>query len=63
MDRVTEVMFNDGLLTPDSAKAMVDSRAAQFDMAIIAESARWGDAKRTAPMADCLQYDIKPVPI
>lgn len=49
MDRVTELTFNDGLLTPDNTKAMIDARAAEFDMAIIAESARWGDAQRNAP--------------
>ncbi|MCA9200466.1 MAG: lamin tail domain-containing protein, partial [Planctomycetales bacterium] len=48
-DRVYEVFFNDGLLTPDNAKAIVDARAAQIDQAIIAESARWGDAKRGTP--------------
>ena len=48
-DRVYEVMFNDGLLTSDHAKAIIDSRASEFDMAIIAESARWGDAKQSSP--------------
>ena len=48
-DRVYQHMFNDGFLTVDNAKALVDSRAAEFDMAIIAESARWGDAKRSTP--------------
>ena len=48
-DRVYETMFNDGFLTAANAKAIIDSRAAEFDMAIIAESARWGDAKRSTP--------------
>ncbi len=49
MDRVTELTFNGGLLTPEVTTAMIDSRAAEFDTAIIAESARWGDAQRTTP--------------
>lgn len=48
-DRVYESMFNDGILTPEKSKALIDSRAAEFDMAIIAESARWGDSKRSTP--------------
>ena len=48
-DRVYEVLFNDGLLTAENAKAVIDSRASEFDMAIIAESARWGDAKQSSP--------------
>ncbi len=48
-DRVYELMFNDGPLTPERAKEVVDARASQFDLAIIAESARWGDAKRGNP--------------
>ena len=49
MDRVTELVAPDGLLQPENTTAMIDSRAAEFDMAIIAESARWGDAKRSSP--------------
>jgi len=45
-DRIAELVLNDGLLTTDNVNAMIDSRAAEIDMAIIAESARWGDAKR-----------------
>ncbi|MDG2385534.1 MAG: Ig-like domain-containing protein [Pirellulaceae bacterium] len=48
-DRVYTHLFNDGLLTPDQAKGVINSRAAEFDQAIIAESARWGDAKRSSP--------------
>ena len=49
MDRVTAQLFNDGLLTPENANAIIDTRASQIDSAIIAESARWGDAQRDAP--------------
>ena len=38
-DRVYELMFNDGLLTAENAKAMINSRTAEIDQAIIAESA------------------------
>ena len=48
-DRVHELFYNDGLLTAENAKDMIDARAAEFDLAIIAESARWGDAKRSTP--------------
>jgi len=36
----------DGLLSLDSARYYVRQRAEEIDMAIIAESARWGDSKR-----------------
>lgn len=42
IDRVQEVLFNDGFLTGENAVALLNSRAAQIDQAIIAESARWG---------------------
>ncbi|HUS91547.1 MAG TPA: lamin tail domain-containing protein [Phycisphaerae bacterium] len=45
-DRVQKHLFNDGVLTPERAVALLNERAAQIDSAIIAESARWGDAKR-----------------
>ena len=48
-DRVSEVFFNDGELTDVNASAKIDARAEQIDMAIIAESARWGDQKSSTP--------------
>lgn len=42
-DRVQQLMYNGGLLTPASAKAIYAARVAEIDRAIIAESARWGD--------------------
>ncbi|MFO0912375.1 MAG: lamin tail domain-containing protein [Pirellulales bacterium] len=45
-DRVYSRLFNDGPLTPENARALLESRAAEINMAIIAESARWGDSKR-----------------
>lgn len=49
MDRVYETLFNDGVLSPGQANALIDSRASEIDMAIIAESARWGDSRRGTP--------------
>ena len=48
-DAVYNRLFNDGPLAPQNALATLDARAAQIDMAIIAESARWGDAQRGSP--------------
>ncbi|MHC4582469.1 MAG: CotH kinase family protein, partial [Planctomycetota bacterium] len=48
-DRVHKYFWNDGLLTaaPNIQRWM--TRADQIDLAIIAESARWGDAQRHPP--------------
>lgn len=48
-DRVHRYFFNNGLLTPAQAAANLLSRTEEIDMAIIAESARWGDAKVSEP--------------
>ncbi|MBN1816035.1 MAG: CotH kinase family protein, partial [Sedimentisphaerales bacterium] len=42
-DQVHKHFFNEGVLTPDHAKALCLRRAAEIDLAIIGESARWGD--------------------
>lgn len=39
-------LFNNGVLTPAGAESLFMARAAEIDMAVIAESARWGDAQR-----------------
>ena len=49
-DRAYQHMFNDGAMTEAATKAQLDLRAAQIEMAIIAESARWGDAKTSTPL-------------
>ncbi|NIP51143.1 MAG: hypothetical protein GWN67_04240, partial [Phycisphaerae bacterium] len=41
-DHVQKHLFNGGLLTPEVAIARIDKRANQIDVAVIAESARWG---------------------
>jgi hypothetical protein len=48
MDRAYQQLTKGGMLNPESAADLYKSRAAQIDQAIIAESARWGDAK-TSP--------------
>ncbi|TWT35938.1 CotH protein [Posidoniimonas corsicana] len=49
VDRVYELMFNDGPLTASASIARMTERAGQVGPAIIAESARWGDSKRATP--------------
>jgi hypothetical protein len=44
-DHVHRHFHNDGLMTLDNCRDRILKRAYQIDMAIIAESARWGDAK------------------
>ena len=45
-DRAYMHFFNDGVFTPHKAEERFMERAKQIETAIIAESARWGDAKR-----------------
>jgi hypothetical protein len=42
-DHVYKHFFNRGCMTPEKATALFLSRAKEIEMAIIAESARWGD--------------------
>ncbi len=42
-DRVQQLLYNDGVLTPTAARATYTARAQEIDRAIIGESARWGD--------------------
>jgi hypothetical protein len=48
-DRVYRHFFNDGVMTPTAAAGLVTARKDTIDLAVIAESARWGDAKVTKP--------------
>jgi hypothetical protein len=48
-DRVQKFCFNGGVLTPTTAQNRYNARANQINMAIIAESARWGDSKVSTP--------------
>ncbi len=47
-DRAHRAFFNGGALTPEVSAARLMSRANEIDLAVIAESARWGDTN-TAP--------------
>jgi hypothetical protein len=44
-DRVYRHFFNHGALTADKCRERLAARAEEIDQAVIAESARWGDAK------------------
>jgi hypothetical protein len=48
-DRVQKHCFNDGALTPAAAAARWKKRANEVDLAVIAESARWGYYRRNPP--------------
>jgi hypothetical protein len=49
-DRAHQHLLNEGTLTPARATELLQMRAAEIDLAIIAESARWGASKRTEPL-------------
>jgi hypothetical protein len=48
-DRVQKHFFDDGALTPSAVEARWMKRAHEIDLAIIAESARWGAYRRSPP--------------
>lgn len=48
-DRVYKHFFNDGALTVEANIRRWNQRREEIDLAIIAESARWGDAKTNPP--------------
>ena len=48
-DHVYKRFFNDGVMTPGAAAGLLSARRDTIDLAVIAESARWGDAKVTKP--------------
>ena len=49
-DKVQEAFFNDGALTVAAQQARLDEHIDALDLAIIGESARWGDAKTSSPL-------------
>ncbi|MBN2473869.1 MAG: lamin tail domain-containing protein [Pirellulales bacterium] len=49
-DRAHECLLNDGLLTSTASTERLQARADEIAVAIIAESARWGDAQTAAPL-------------
>jgi len=48
-DRIQRHLFHNGALTTTAWQTRINRLAAVVDAAIIAESARWGDSKRSAP--------------
>jgi hypothetical protein len=48
-DLVYRYFFNDGVMTPAAAARLLTARKDSIDLAVIAESARWGDAKVAKP--------------
>jgi len=48
-DRIYHHCFRDGLLTPAQAQAVLDLRAAELEVSIVAETARWQDSAVSAP--------------
>ena len=48
-DHVQRWFFNEGRLTPEQVTEQFLLRAAEIDRSIVAESARWGDSKRSRP--------------
>ncbi len=49
-DRVYRHLFNGGALTPEAARARFARRTNELFTAVVAESARWGDAKTGNPL-------------
>ncbi|MEZ6116062.1 MAG: lamin tail domain-containing protein [Pirellulaceae bacterium] len=49
-DHVHRLLFNGGALTPEATAQRWMDRANQLDVAIVAESARWGDLKQSRPL-------------
>lgn len=48
-DRVQKHLFNNGALSYNSNVQRINKRKSEIELAIIAESARWGDSKRSIP--------------
>ena len=48
-DHVYKHFFNDGVMTPAGAARLLSARKDTIDLAVIAESARWGDTKVAKP--------------
>lgn len=46
-DHVQRHFFNGGALTPEAAAARLNKRKNEIDRAVVGESARWGNSKRT----------------
>jgi len=49
-DRASRYLSKGGLLSPDLARACFEKRVGEIDTAIVAESARWGDAQKNSSL-------------
>ena len=58
VDRVQLHCFNGGVLTPEAAKQRWMKRANEIELAVIAESARWGDYRRDVHPYRVAPYDL-----
>jgi len=57
-DRLHEHFFNGGVLTADAAATRWSDRAAELDLAMVAESARWGDYRRDVHSRSSGPYEL-----
>ena len=58
-DRLYKHLFNDGALTPANAQARWLAITGEVEMAIIAESARWGDARYEPPITQADWFNAR----
>jgi len=58
-DRVHHFLFNDGILTPEYLSSRYLEIADQVEMAIICESARWGDQHHHPPLNQDDWYNMR----
>ncbi len=58
-DRVQRLFFNDGALTSASALQQFLERVDEIDSAIIMESARWGDVRRSNPYTRDVEWQAE----
>lgn len=49
-DHLHDLLFNDGALTPEQNQARFAKRMDELEVALVAESARWGDLKQRSPL-------------
>jgi hypothetical protein len=55
-DRVHKHFFHDGVLTPSAFAALFTNLTSQIDRAIVGESARWGDNRRSTPYTRNIEW-------
>lgn len=55
-DRAYKHLFNNGALDPTTASARFEVRAQEIESAVVVESARWGDHRRTVPYTRDIEW-------